>query len=422
VDLPFPVDGRVVGRAESWMPFEPGGGGGLEDGFDFVRNAEAMRVDDHPLRLALLPPNGEDGAGATLWLIAPEAILWRAVAPGPPGTGERRFHALRLQGDAGAAIAVWDLRGTITTVRTADAADTLLVARVDGSTDRHVAPDIARLDREAAPNTNGTASSLRASGAQDVWRVERRDTAGRIATQALALGIPPRGRAAGERTATVTPSGAERESDRGPPCLLPPDGTPLTFTLGDAHYRRSEESWRDAGAPRAIVRLSIARGMLTVEVDVQLGRAPVFVPPGAINPLDNERADVNSDGLQLLVGVPATPAHAAVSWLLVPERPAPAVRQTRTSGNTPAPALTATWRERADGWAVTIRLPLAGLAAASDVIALDLAVNERPPGRERRRGQLLLSEPDSPFVYLRGDRMDASRALRFQLPPATPVL
>jgi hypothetical protein len=40
------------------------------------------------------------------------------------------------------------------------------------------------------------------------------------------------------------------------------------------------------------------------------------------------------------------------------------------------------------------------------MIGLDVLVNETAPGRERRRGQLVLSGARGEFVYLRGDRHD----------------
>jgi hypothetical protein len=49
------------------------------------------------------------------------------------------------------------------------------------------------------------------------------------------------------------------------------------------------------------------------------------------------------------------------------------------------------------------------------LVDLDLIVNEKPPGRERRRGQLLLSGASGEFVYLRGDRHEVARLLRFSL-------
>ncbi len=46
---------------------------------------------------------------------------------------------------------------------------------------------------------------------------------------------------------------------------------------------------------------------------------------------------------------------------------------------------------------------------------LDLIVNEITADRERRRGQLVLSGADGEWIYLRGDRQDAPRALPFHL-------
>jgi hypothetical protein len=50
---------------------------------------------------------------------------------------------------------------------------------------------------------------------------------------------------------------------------------------------------------------------------------------------------------------------------------------------------------------------------------LDVLVNEAPPDRERRRGQLVLGGLTSPAerAYLAGDRHDAARGLRLALPP-----
>ena len=50
--------------------------------------------------------------------------------------------------------------------------------------------------------------------------------------------------------------------------------------------------------------------------------------------------------------------------------------------------------------------------------ALDVIVNEMPAGRERRRGQLVLSGARGEFVYLRGDRHDPTRLLALTLPDA----
>jgi hypothetical protein len=47
------------------------------------------------------------------------------------------------------------------------------------------------------------------------------------------------------------------------------------------------------------VRLTLADAALEVRIDVVLDRPTTFAPPGAENPFDNERADVNGDGVQL---------------------------------------------------------------------------------------------------------------------------
>jgi hypothetical protein len=40
-----------------------------------------------------------------------------------------------------------------------------------------------------------------------------------------------------------------------------------------------------------------------------------------------------------------------------------------------------------------------------------VVVNEMPRGRERRRGQLVLSGAGAGWAYLRGDRQDAGRLI-----------
>jgi hypothetical protein len=52
------------------------------------------------------------------------------------------------------------------------------------------------------------------------------------------------------------------------------------------------------------------------------------------------------------------------------------------------------------------------------MIAIDIIVNEKPRGRERRRGQLVMSGAAREFVYLRGDRHERSRLVPLQFPDA----
>jgi hypothetical protein len=72
----------------------------------------------------------------------------------------------------------------------------------------------------------------------------------------------------------------------------------------------------------------------------------------------------------------------------------------------------ATWRRTPTGWQLLARIDRDALGSADAPIGLDVIVNEMPPWRERRRGQLLLSGGGG-WAFLRGDRQDADRLLPF---------
>ena len=55
-------------------------------------------------------------------------------------------------------------------------------------------------------------------------------------------------------------------------------------------------------------------------------------------------------------------------------------------------------------------------AALCPELSIDVLVNEMSPGRQRRRGQLVLSGARGDRVYLRGDRQPLDRFLRVRLP------
>jgi hypothetical protein len=187
----------------------------------------------------------------------------------------------------------------------------------------------------------------------------------------------------------------------GPPLRLVRDGETIV-SLGAPHYRQSEDTWEDAGRPSAHVSFRARGSALTITVTVP--RSDVtFAPRNAENPLDNESADVNGDGIQLYAKV----GGVVAAWMLVPELGGEHVRvRPITAGRTPSmPPPRAIWQRREGGYRVTIDLDTARLSA------VDLIVNEMPRGRQRRRGQLVLSGGGGEFVYLRGDRQDESRLL-----------
>ena len=180
------------------------------------------------------------------------------------------------------------------------------------------------------------------------------------------------------------------------------------WLLGEAHYLRTDESWEEAGQPTASVELFADAAGLHIVVDALTG--PIVVPsPDFDNPLDNERADVNADGVQLYFGTRAG-APWTLGWLIVPSTP---VRTTPlVAGQQATPDVS--WVKTGSGWRMMIHIPQRLLPAVDGRIVFDLVVNERPAHRERRRGQLVLSH-GSGFSYLRGDRHDSSRAFALRL-------
>ena len=414
LDLPLPVGGDLLdveAQAAAWRPTERPGAGGLEDGFDFLTDVEAVDAPSHAWRLRAQ----RDEARADLWVRATVPVApWRARAPAPPGRpGPARLHVIRAEAARGALVCVWSLRGAVARVDVGgDGAVT--VTHADGGSDVH------------RPARAGDAA----------WRVERRDAAGQAA--AFTLRLPVVGVPAPDAPATSpAPATPPRGARAAPPPAwgVPAGGPPLAFVLGRAHYRRSEASWEEAGRPTATVAFAAVRGALDVIVTVRLGRPPVFVPRGADNPLDNERAGINGDGVQLYLG-PAAPdgARTADGWLLVPEPPGPRVRVARVTVRGPGaarvPDPTASWQPTPDGYELRCRVRTAALArgaraagSGAPALLVDVLVNEMPAGRERRRGQLVLSGTGQggagdAFVYLRGDRHDPARGVVLRLPPA----
>jgi hypothetical protein len=115
---------------------------------------------------------------------------------------------------------------------------------------------------------------------------------------------------------------------------------------------------------------------------------------------------VNASGVQLSLRDARGTLHR---WLI---RPAPqGDAPVRALSREPLP-LRATSRVEPAGWSVHCELPLGALGDASPYfVELGVTVNEIPPGRERRRGQLVLGGADGGWVYLRGDRDDPSKLL-----------
>jgi hypothetical protein len=233
----------------------------------------------------------------------------------------------------------------------------------------------------------------------------------------------------GDTSVDVEP-GAGRDNDRvavrGSDVVdLGPDH-PAVWSLGAVHYIQTEEPWGGSNTPLADVTATLTAQHLVIHLEVTTGHA-VMGPGGSPavmpdNPLDNERADINADGVQVYLG------RAESGWrcgyLCVP-LPDGTVRVTalHVEAHHPAaaPNVRATPRATNDGWAMTIEWartalePMGHIAQAQCSLPFDLVVNERPPERERRRGQLALTGGGG-FGYLRGDRHASAHPLVLRFP------
>lgn len=363
VDL---VDARDVPLPR--VPRAIPGGDAREDGFSFLE--ESAIVTSPPSSLAHVL--GVEGSRRLRgWIATGKGTSWwSARAPDVPSRpGRRPLMLARSTSASGSVIAVWSWRDAISDVELRS--DEVVVVRRDGGRDRHAA-------------------------VPEGWRVGLEGRSGRAPSHVVLGGL-----------VRVTPEASTGLTDtRGGTAAA--TALPARFELGDRHYRRSEESWSEAGEPRALVEMRReAPSTLAIEVDVAPSHR-IFVPIDAENALDNEPAAINGDGVQLYVAS----GGVAGGWLLAPDPVSDAVSVRAVDGWPNSLEVRATWQPTATGWRLSARVPLP--RDARDMQA-DVIVNESAPGRARRRGQLVLSGANGEFVYLRGDRHDPERLLRFSL-------
>ena len=377
-DLPMHVqaDAEGVGR---WLPRTPAASDRPPDGFVWVRDTEMAPVAaGGVVRLRAT----EDAGVLDGWVMpSASAELWRGIAPGPPGHGDRHFLWIRLHERAGGITSVWSWDGS---VRGASARDGILTLEMANG-ERH---EHSRVGAEWHVElfANGARSSIDLAGAR---RPLRRETPPPL-LRAMVPGTVPRALPGKTRPA------------------------PLCVQLGEREYRRSEESWEQAGMPTATVTLLATDKELECGVYVKKPSL-YFRPPGAEDPqLDNEPPDIHSDGVQIYLGSPAWESEAG--WLMVPE-PNGRVRVSHVAGMKRDVPLRTLWRQTDSGYEVHVRIPLTALGRGPDYpFSASVVVNDMAPGRQRRRGQLVVGGGAGEFVYLRGDRELPSRFLHFVVP------
>ena len=319
------------------------------------------------------------------------AVLYRVTGPGAPGKEARQFIILRIatSGETCWVRTLWDWSGDVEMVWLDAKGSVTTVERRDGSHDR--------LRHRWVPRR----SPLHPTRLQwDGLRIEHIDG---DAKHAIDLGgVLPE------------PTSTRKSSSVAPTARHLPlaSGQRLELTLAMNEYRRSEQSWEDAGRPTARVAILSGPNELVIDVRVQKSGPLTFVPEGAVNRYDNEAPDINGDGLQLYL----IDASGASAWVLVPDSSSPSegtVRARVIDGWTSPRDVRATWHRTDDGYAIQARVPWQTTAGAE--LAIGVVINEMPAGRERRRGQLVLGGRPGEFVYLRGDREDRSELLRFTI-------
>ncbi|QJR34766.1 heparinase II/III domain-containing protein [Gemmatimonas groenlandica] len=377
---------------DGFAPATRPGAGRLEDGFDFLQQVESVEVDGTAMIDAVAinargVPSQRARARLVLAANVP-ATLIKARVPGAPGCRETMRHVLELQGAAGRLVSVWYWQPS----DALPAVERVVLNAMD-------------VDAPLARVTSADGTTAVHGPAPHGWHIELLARHARSSVDLEGLIDMP------TATADAEPDpAASRAAARA---------LPLREVLAESDYLRTEQDWRESGSPTATVAVEADGPRVVVDVVAYTG---VVVPPdGADNPLDNERAQVNADGVQWYWG--ASNGGWAQAALCTPSDDM--VLMTRLlPGSWPLPE--ATWMALPDdgGWRARFEWRLADLPVAPDgTITFGLVVNERPPERVRRRGQLVLNgnraDPPSAaaYAYLRGDRQSPSHALRLRLRP-----
>jgi hypothetical protein len=175
----------------------------------------------------------------------------------------------------------------------------------------------------------------------------------------------------------------------------------------DDQYRRSEEPYLGPEVFSARASVNWDDDALYLAVDVRKS-SPAFRPADA-EPLefDNDTEDIHSDGLQLYL---QDPEGNVWGVLIVPDAGGQ-LRVRPAGGSDPHPeSVRGAWMLTDEGYRVTVAIApdFWPDLTMQEQVRFDLAVNEMRDERQRRAGQLIWSGGGG-WVYLRGDRQDASR-------------
>jgi hypothetical protein len=186
-------------------------------------------------------------------------------------------------------------------------------------------------------------------------------------------------------------------------------GGAAAFELGEAQYRRSELPYRSTEPFRARVEVVAWNDALCFRFTV-IKSDLVVRPADAPDPaLDNEPADIHSDGVQCYVG-----RERWAGFLVIPDLDRGQVRARPVAGTAARlDDIRGESRRTGDGYQVLVRCATGALLRPGDLMRFAGVVNEMRPGRERRAGQLALA--GGGWVYLRGDRESPDAALTAEI-------
>jgi len=342
---------------------------GHDAGFAFAHNA-TLRSFAAWQASRLTGSDGDRHATATISANTAWELI-SADGPGQPSSTSARFNVVRVNASSGTIRSVWTWDANAPNVRFTD--DALEVARA-GRTVRY------NIDERA-------------------WTIAP------VGSDAVTFVVPPRPAPAEDPT--------PEPSQPPPQAIRLRRGVPDRYRLGEQEYRRSDESWTEAGCPTAEVSLTASATDLTIAVAVH-GTDGVFVPPDTENPYDNEQAGINGHGVQLYLD-PSPELHElgveAQAALLVPNATSAEVRALNIAGWSPLDLSAKTWGRTTDGFVITVAIPIALI----DGSRLGILVNDAAPGRQRRRGQWLLGASGPDWAYLRGDRISGSSLIPVEI-------
>jgi hypothetical protein len=312
-----------------------------------------------------------------------EGDLMRARAPGPPGSGDQQFYLARGTGSLVRVVAVIDPTGKVSGL--AHEGDVITVTHA--GSDRHT------------PLLEG-------------WQVESGTELVRLAGPERQA-VQPEPLLTRERTDRLVASAPWVENA---PAL---DATPEGFDLSDPlamdtelQYRRSEEPYADSEYFSATAWVNWSDEELFFLVDVT--KADPWFRPSNAPPLDldNEADDIHSDGIQ----VHLRRGEQLLEFLVVPETGGGLRVSAAGERKGDRAMVRGSWALTDNGYRVSFAVIPGGALDHLEPLEFDLLVNEMRPDRQRRAGQLVWSGGGG-WVYLRGDRQDASLFSLLRLVP-----